>query len=127
VPEFIDLVFVKTSPKRLFSTENEHFCFVFAQTGSIISGTVHTHEKKGKEYAHNRMKEQQIERARKGLREDKWNTQERKEGITQITQERLEGKQKYYAGKEGVGINNAHRKGRRQWRENKDIMRERMK
>jgi hypothetical protein len=48
--------------------------------------------KKGKEYAHNGMKEQQIETTRKGWREDKWNTQERKEGITQSTQERLEGK-----------------------------------
>ncbi len=66
--------------------------------------------KKGKEYAQDGMEEQQTETARKGLREDKWNTQERKEGITQSTQERLEGKQKYYAGKEGVRIYSAHRK-----------------
>jgi hypothetical protein len=40
VPEFIDPVFVKTSPKRSFSmTENEQFGLVFAKTGSIISGT----------------------------------------------------------------------------------------
>jgi hypothetical protein len=39
VPEFIDLVFVKTSPKRSISmTENEHFGLVFAKTGSVISG-----------------------------------------------------------------------------------------
>jgi hypothetical protein len=41
VPEFIDPVFAKTSPKRLFSIiENERFGFVFAKTGSINSGTV---------------------------------------------------------------------------------------
>jgi hypothetical protein len=40
VPEFIDPVFVKTSPKRSFAmTENEQFGLVFAKTGSIISGT----------------------------------------------------------------------------------------
>jgi hypothetical protein len=39
VPEFIDPVFAKTSPKRLFSViENEHFGLVFAKTGSINSG-----------------------------------------------------------------------------------------
>ncbi len=41
VPEFIDPVFVKTSPKRSFSiTENEHFGLVFMKTESINSGTV---------------------------------------------------------------------------------------
>jgi hypothetical protein len=40
VPEFIDPVFTKTSPKRSFSmTERERFGLVFAKTGSIISGT----------------------------------------------------------------------------------------
>jgi hypothetical protein len=40
VPEFIDPVFVKTSPKRSFSiTENEHFELVLTKTGSINSGT----------------------------------------------------------------------------------------
>jgi hypothetical protein len=40
VPEFIDPVFTKTSPKRSFSmSENERFGLVFAKTGSIISGT----------------------------------------------------------------------------------------
>ncbi len=40
VPEFIDLVFTKTSPKRSFSViQNERFGLVFAKTGSIISGT----------------------------------------------------------------------------------------
>jgi hypothetical protein len=40
VPEFIDPVFAKTSPKRSFSiTENERFGLVFVQTGSINSGT----------------------------------------------------------------------------------------
>jgi hypothetical protein len=40
VPEFIDPVFTKTSPKRLFSViQNERFGLVFAKTGSIISGT----------------------------------------------------------------------------------------
>ncbi len=40
VPEFIDQVFAKTSPKRLFSvTENERFGLVFAKIGSISSGT----------------------------------------------------------------------------------------
>jgi hypothetical protein len=39
VPEFIDLILAKTSPKRSFSmTENERFGLVFAKTGSIISG-----------------------------------------------------------------------------------------
>ncbi len=38
VPEFIDPVFTKTSPKRSFSmTENERFGLVFAKTGSINS------------------------------------------------------------------------------------------
>ncbi len=68
-----------------------------------------------------------METARNGWRETQWNTQERKEGITQSTHERIDGKQKDYAGKERVGINSAHRKGLRQWREDKDIMRERMK
>jgi hypothetical protein len=40
VPEFIDPVFVKTSPKRSFSiTENERFGLVFVKTGSINSST----------------------------------------------------------------------------------------
>jgi hypothetical protein len=40
VPEFIDPVFTKTSPKRSFSvTQNERFGLVFAKTGFIISGT----------------------------------------------------------------------------------------
>jgi hypothetical protein len=40
VPEFVDPVFTKTSPKRSFSViENEHFELVFAKTGSINSGT----------------------------------------------------------------------------------------
>ncbi len=42
VPEFIDLVFAKTSTKRSFSmSENERFGLFFAKTGSINSGTVH--------------------------------------------------------------------------------------
>jgi hypothetical protein len=40
VPEFIDTVFAKTSPKRSFSmTENDRFGLVFAKTGSVNSGT----------------------------------------------------------------------------------------
>ncbi len=40
VPEIIDLVFAKTSPKRSFCmTENERFGLVFVKTGSISSGT----------------------------------------------------------------------------------------
>jgi len=40
VPEIIDPVFTKTSPKRSFSmTENERFGLDFANTGSINSGT----------------------------------------------------------------------------------------
>ena len=40
VPEFIDQVVAKASPKRSFSViENERFGLVFAKTGSIISGT----------------------------------------------------------------------------------------
>jgi hypothetical protein len=40
VPEFIDPVFTKTSPKRSSSViQNERFGHVFAKTGSIISGT----------------------------------------------------------------------------------------
>jgi hypothetical protein len=40
VPEIKDLVFAKTSPKRSFSmTENERFGLIFANTGSINSGT----------------------------------------------------------------------------------------
>ncbi len=39
VPEFIDPVFTKTSPKRSFSViQNERFGLVFAKTGSIILG-----------------------------------------------------------------------------------------
>jgi hypothetical protein len=42
VPEFIDTVFAKTSPKRSFSkTENERFGLVFVKIGSINSGTGH--------------------------------------------------------------------------------------
>ncbi len=41
VPEFIDPVYAKTSPKRSFCmTENGRFGLVFAKTGSINSGTV---------------------------------------------------------------------------------------
>jgi hypothetical protein len=41
MPEFIDPVFAKTSPKRSFSIiENERFGLVVAKTGSINSGTV---------------------------------------------------------------------------------------
>jgi hypothetical protein len=40
VPEFIDPVFAKTSPKRSFLViENERVGLVFAETGSINSGT----------------------------------------------------------------------------------------
>ncbi len=40
VPEFIDPVFAKTSPKRSFLViENKRFGLVFAETGSINSGT----------------------------------------------------------------------------------------
>jgi hypothetical protein len=40
VPEFIDPVFAKTSPKRSFSmTEKERFGLAFAKSGSINSGT----------------------------------------------------------------------------------------
>jgi hypothetical protein len=40
VPEIIDPVFAKTSPKRSFCiTENERFRLVFVKTGSINSGT----------------------------------------------------------------------------------------
>ncbi len=40
VPEFIDPVFTKTSPKRSFSHNRKRaFWLVFAKTGSIISGT----------------------------------------------------------------------------------------
>jgi hypothetical protein len=40
VPEFIDPVFTKTSPKRSFSLHRKRaFWLVFAKTGSIISGT----------------------------------------------------------------------------------------
>jgi hypothetical protein len=40
VPEFIDPVFAKTSPKRSFSViENERFGLVFAKTESRNSGT----------------------------------------------------------------------------------------
>ncbi len=41
VPEFIDPVFTKTSPKRSFSLNRKRaFWLVFAKTGSIISGIV---------------------------------------------------------------------------------------
>jgi hypothetical protein len=40
VPEFLDPVFTKTSPKRSFSLNRKRaFWLVFAKTGSIISGT----------------------------------------------------------------------------------------
>ncbi len=40
MPEIIDPVFAKTSPKRSFSViENERFGVVFAKTGAINSGT----------------------------------------------------------------------------------------
>ncbi len=40
VPEFIDPVFTKTSPKRSFSLNRKRaFWLVFAKTGSIIPGT----------------------------------------------------------------------------------------
>ncbi len=40
VPEFIEPVFTKTSPKRSFSViQNERFGLVFAKTGSTISGS----------------------------------------------------------------------------------------
>ena len=40
VPEFMNPVFAKTSPKRSFSViENERFGLVFAKTWSINSGT----------------------------------------------------------------------------------------
>ncbi len=40
MPEIIDPVFVKTSPKRSFCmTENERFGLVFVKTGSKHSGT----------------------------------------------------------------------------------------
>jgi hypothetical protein len=40
VPEFMDPVFAKTSPKRSFLViENERFGIVFAKTGSSNSGT----------------------------------------------------------------------------------------
>jgi len=40
MPEFIDPVFAKTSPKRSFSiSKNDRFVLVFAKTGSIKSGT----------------------------------------------------------------------------------------
>ncbi len=39
MPEIIDPVFAKTSPKRSFCmTENERFGLVFVKTGSINSG-----------------------------------------------------------------------------------------
>ncbi len=40
MPEIIDPVFAKTSPKRSFSmTKNERFGLVFTNIGSINSGT----------------------------------------------------------------------------------------
>ncbi len=48
VPEIIDPVFAKTSPKRSFCvTENERFGLVFVKTGSINSGTGSGREKIG--------------------------------------------------------------------------------
>ncbi len=39
VPEFIDTIFVKTSPKHSFSiVENQRFVLVYAKTGSINLG-----------------------------------------------------------------------------------------
>jgi hypothetical protein len=39
VPEFIDPVFTKTSPKRSFSLNRKRaYWLVFAKTGSVISG-----------------------------------------------------------------------------------------
>ncbi len=44
MPQLIDPVFAKTSPKRSFCmTENERFGLVFAKTGSINSGTGCSH------------------------------------------------------------------------------------
>ncbi len=43
MPEIIDPVLAKTSPKRSFcKTENERFGLIFAKTGSINSGTDET-------------------------------------------------------------------------------------
>ncbi len=40
LPEFIELVFTKTNPKRSFSLNRKRaFWLVFVKTGSIISGT----------------------------------------------------------------------------------------
>jgi hypothetical protein len=40
VPEFVDPVYAKTSPKRSFSiSENERFGLVFTKTGFMNSGT----------------------------------------------------------------------------------------
>ncbi len=40
MPEFIDPVFAKTSPRRSFSViQNECFVLVFVKTGSINAGT----------------------------------------------------------------------------------------
>ncbi len=45
MPEFLDLVFAKTSPKRSFPrTENERFGLVLAKNGSINSGTGKVYE-----------------------------------------------------------------------------------
>jgi hypothetical protein len=53
VPEVIDPVFAKTSPKRSFCmTENERFGLVFVKTGSINSGTVDSHSKNQTVAAH---------------------------------------------------------------------------
>ncbi len=42
VPEFIDPVFTKTSPKRSFSLNSKRaFWLVFVKTGSIILGTAY--------------------------------------------------------------------------------------
>jgi hypothetical protein len=52
VPEFIDPVFAKTSPKRSFSmSENQRSELVFAKTGPINSGTgAGAHRKKSQTF-----------------------------------------------------------------------------
>ncbi len=51
MPEIIDLVFAKISPKCSFCmTENERFGLVFAKTGSINSGTGLSKETWGKSF-----------------------------------------------------------------------------
>jgi hypothetical protein len=47
VPEFIDPIIAKTSPKRSFLViENERFGLVITKTGSINSGTAHFHQRR---------------------------------------------------------------------------------